>query len=115
MIEACETVAAFIDRRDQRDLDGDRMLLFAVVRALEIVGEAASRMSAEMRAEYSDIPWQAMVGMRNRLVHAYFDIDTAIVWNAATVEAPALLVALRSLDLAADHRGEPPTKSDIES
>ena len=66
------------------------MLFFAVVRAVEIIGEAAGKISEETRADHDDIPWSAIAGMRNRLVHAYFDIDASIVWVAVTEEIPAV-------------------------
>jgi uncharacterized protein with HEPN domain len=77
------------------DLDTDLMLRFALVRAIEIVGEAASKLSLEMRAAAPSIHWPAIVAMRNRLVHAYFDIDHDVLWKTATEEIPALLSALR--------------------
>jgi uncharacterized protein with HEPN domain len=97
MIEATETVAQFVARRSRADLDEDRMLLFAVVHAIEILGEAASKISLETRTAAPQVPWGAIVSMRNRLIHGYFDIDTAIVWKTATVEIPALVPQLRAL------------------
>ncbi|WP_243651757.1 HepT-like ribonuclease domain-containing protein [Thiobaca trueperi] len=96
MIEAAEDVCRFINGRQRSELDRDRMLLFALVRAIEIIGEAASKVSDDTRQICSDIPWKAMVGMRNRLIHAYFDIDADILWVAATQEIPALLVTLKA-------------------
>ncbi len=97
MLDAGETVAQFIAGRRREDLEGDRMLLFAVVRALEILGEAAGKVSAEARAAAPEIPWGSIVSMRNRLIHGYFDIDTAIVWKTAIEEVPDLLVRLREV------------------
>lgn len=73
------------------------MLQFALVRAIEIIGEAASKVSRETRAAAGQIPWRAVTGMRNRLIHVYFDIDADILWVAATVEVPALLAELQAL------------------
>lgn len=73
------------------------MLRFALVRAIEIFGEAASKVSADTQRAHSSIPWKPIVGMRNRLVHAYFDIDTDILWVAAVEEIPALLPRLQAL------------------
>jgi len=101
MIEAAESAAQFIADRSRSDLDSDRMLLFAVVRAIEVVGEAASKLSEEFRAAHPGIPWRAIVGMRNRLIHAYFDIDTETVWETTTQELPPILNQLREL-IAAD-------------
>lgn len=97
MIEAAEDVLGFAAGRTRADLDTDRMLLFALVRAVEIIGEAASKVSDEMRSAHAGIPWKAIIGMRNRLVHAYFDIDADILWVAVTVEIPALLTQVKAL------------------
>lgn len=97
MVEAGEEIGRFIAGRERSDLDTDRMLLFAVVRAIEVFGEAASRISEETRASAPDLPWRMIVGMRNRVIHAYWDIDPDTVWTAATQEIPALLTRLRVL------------------
>lgn len=94
MMDAADDVARFLVGRERADLDSDRMLLFAVVRALEIIGAAASKVSQETRGVLPAIPWRAIVGMRNRVVHAYFDIDRDIVWKAATEEVPALRASI---------------------
>lgn len=81
MVEAAETAQDFISGRKREDLDTDRMLLFALVRAIELIGEAAGRVSESTRAAASDVPWALIVSMRNRLIHAYFDIDRDILWK----------------------------------
>jgi len=91
MVEAAESALGFIRGRDRADLDTDRMLVFALVRAIEIIGEAASRVSQEGRAEIPGIPWSRIVGMRNRLIHAYFEVDAEILWNTATEALPELI------------------------
>lgn len=100
MIEAIDAAGRFIQGRGRADLDNDQMLLFALVRAVEIVGEAASRVSPEGRAELPDLPWAEAVGMRNRLVHAYFDINRNILWATITGALPALRAQLQSIKLA---------------
>ena len=97
MIEAAEDALGFVANRPRADLDSDRMLLFALVRAVEIIGEAASKVSEQTRSAHAEIPWKAIIGMRNRLIHAYFDIDADILWVAVTAEIPALLTQLRTL------------------
>jgi uncharacterized protein with HEPN domain len=97
MIEAAEMVEAFVNGRHRVDLDADRMLLFALVRAIEIVGEAASKVSPEARATTHTVPWAQITAMRNRLIHAYFDIDHDVLWRTAIEEIPALLLQLRPL------------------
>ena len=101
MIESAEAALRFVAGRTRLDLDADQMLLFAVVRAVEILGEAAGKVSLGTRAAHGDIPWPAIIGMRNRLVHAYFNINLDVVWTAATKEIPALLP--RPQALAASH------------
>ncbi len=97
MIDAAESLGQFIAGRKRTDLDTDRMLLFAIVRAIEIVGEAASKVTNETRDTVPDVPWTAIVGMRNRLIHGYFDIDSDVVWKTVTDEIPALLRSLKAL------------------
>ena len=97
MIDAGESVAAFIEGRVRDDLDRDRMLLFAVVRGIEVLGEAASKVSDETRSAYAQIPWGAIVTMRHRLVHGYFEVDSDIVWRTAREEIPGLLIQLCTL------------------
>ena len=99
MIEAAESALRFISGRQQADLDRDEMLRFALVRAVEIVGEAAARVSSETRLETPSVPWSNAIRMRNRLIHAYFDIDHTILWKTVTEDIPALLLLLRSLVL----------------
>jgi uncharacterized protein with HEPN domain len=88
----------FLSGRQRADLDTDQMLLFAVVRAIEIVGEAAARVSPECRVTVPGVPWPAIIGMRNRMVHAYFDIDIDhdVVWQTVQVEFAPLLTALQA-------------------
>jgi uncharacterized protein with HEPN domain len=97
MLEAAENAQRFISGKSRADLDTDPMLLFALVRAIEIIGEAASRVSAEQRTASPTVPWTAIVAMRNRLIHAYFDIDRDIVWRTVTEEIPSLRTQLLQL------------------
>jgi uncharacterized protein with HEPN domain len=97
MIDAGESVVAFTSGRVRDDLGRDRMLLFAVVRGIEVLGETASRVSDETRSASPQIPWSAIVAMRHRLVHGYFDVDPDVVWRTARDEVPALPVQLHAL------------------
>jgi uncharacterized protein with HEPN domain len=97
MIEAAETAVNFVSGRRRADLNSDRMLLFAVVRAIEVIDEAAGRVSETTRRGTAEIPWGLVVAMLNRLIHAYFDVDNEAVWKTATEELPALLPKLQAL------------------
>lgn len=88
--DALEAAINFVKGRRREDLDNDQMLAFGLVHALQIVGEAASKISDETRNEQPQIPWATIIGMRHRLVHAYFDIDLGILWTTATQAAPVL-------------------------
>ena len=69
----------------------------AVIRCIEVIGEAASKISMEFRKDHPDIPWQKIIGMRNRLIHIYFDIDYHIVWQTVKENLPPLIDQLRSI------------------
>ena len=98
MIEAASAALRFCVGRRREDLDTDDMLRFALTRAVEIIGEAATKVSLETRAASPQLPWPAIVGMRNRLVHAYFDVDSDILWTTVVDRLPALLADLQALD-----------------
>jgi uncharacterized protein with HEPN domain len=68
-----------------------------LVRLIEIAGEAASQVNKPFRDNHPQIPWKVLVGMRNRLIHAYFDVDLNIVWETVTHDFPALLVEVEKL------------------
>jgi len=105
MVEAARQGVVFVEGRERAELDTDTQLRFALLRALEIVGEAASRITPETRTAYPEIPWQRIVGARNRLVHAYFDVDLDIVWATATKALPPLVEMLERM-LGGDSVGE---------
>ncbi len=75
----------------------DTRLQDSVIRRLEIIGEAADRISPELRERHSEIPWSAMTGMRNRMIHGYDDIDMDIVWNTSQESIPDLLSLIEPL------------------
>lgn len=95
MIDAAAEAQRFVRGRSRSDLDTDRMLLFALVRAIEIIGEAATRVSAETRAAASDVPWSNIIGMRHHLVHGYQHVNAEIIWKTVMQELPQLLELLR--------------------
>ena len=94
MLDAAQEAIAFARGRTRSDLNDSRMLVLSLVKAIEIIGEAAFRISPATRAELQDIPWDAIIGMRHRLVHAYFDINLDILWRTVTDELPDLIDVL---------------------
>ena len=97
MLVAARDAVAFADGLLYAEFARDRRNQFAILKSVEIVGEAASRLSAETRELHPDIPWREIVGMRNRLVHAYFDIDLRLVWDTVNSDLPDLITQLEPL------------------
>jgi uncharacterized protein with HEPN domain len=97
MIDAGHSALRFVADRQPGELESNEMLRFALVRAVEIIGEAASKVTIETRAECPAVPWPEIVFMRNRLIHGYFDIDTTILWKTVTEDIPMLLSRLAPL------------------
>lgn len=98
MRDAAQQALRFCAGRVRSDLDSDVMLRFALVHAVTVLGEAASRVSTATRAAYPEVVWPAIIGMRNRLVHAYFDIDTALLWDTLDLSVPDLLRQLQAIE-----------------
>ena len=96
MIEACEQAAEFVDGRTRADLDHDRMLTLALVKLVEIIGEAAKAVSTSTQARYPDVPWSIAARTRDRLTHHYFEVDLDRLWDTVTESLPALKAALPS-------------------
>lgn len=91
ILEAAREAVAYVAEIDRAAFDASRPLQHAVVRCIEIVGEAAARLTPALRDANSQIPWPRIVATRNRIVHAYFDVDMDIIWTTATVELPTLI------------------------
>jgi uncharacterized protein with HEPN domain len=90
MLDATKEALEFVRGKRRADLDTNRMLVLSLVKELEIIGEAAGKVSAEIRSQYGAVPWLDITGMRNRLIHAYFDVDLDIVWSTVTKDLPQL-------------------------
>jgi uncharacterized protein with HEPN domain len=97
MLEAIRRIASYTDGIDRPSFAQDPKTVDAVVRNLEILGEAAKCVPEELRRKAAEIDWRKVTGMRDVLAHAYFRIDLDILWDAATVKAPALMEPLRRL------------------
>ena len=97
ILDAAEKAMSFADGRTRSDLDEDDQLVFALVKAVEIIGEAASQIMPSTQEELPLMPWADIVGMRNRLVHAYFDINLDTLWRTVQDDLPILLGQLGPL------------------
>lgn len=97
MLDAALEAMEFAKGRSRADLDGDRMLVLSLVKDIEIIGEAGYQISDVTRNQLSTIPWEDIIGMRHRLVHAYFDINLDILWQTVQEDLPALIALLEPL------------------
>jgi uncharacterized protein with HEPN domain len=94
MRDHAQEAVTLVHEHSRADLNADRVLSLALVRLLEIVGEAANRLPREVQDRYPAIPWAEIVGLRNRLIHGYGAIDLDIVWRIITADLPPLIAAL---------------------
>jgi len=97
MLDAAREAVQFAQGRTRQDLNHDRMLALSLTKCIEIIGEAAAQISDMTRSQAPTIPWQDIVSMRNRLIHAYFDIDLDRVWDTITDDLPPLIEFLEKL------------------
>ncbi len=96
ILEAIAAIERYCDR-DKQAFEGDELLQTWFLHHLQIIGEASRALPEDVRVLAPEIPWPKIIGMRNVLVHGYFDIDTEIVWEAATRDVPALKPAIERL------------------
>lgn len=97
MLDSAQAILTFVKRKKRSHLDKDRLLFSAILREFEILGEAGGKISLQKQQKFSDIPWKQLVGMRNRLIHAYFDVDRDIVWKTIREYLPSLKKRLEKI------------------
>jgi uncharacterized protein with HEPN domain len=97
MLDAARDALGFAAGKSRADLDSDRMLVLSLVKSIEIIGEAASKVTEETRRMHPSLPWLDIIGMRNRLIHAYYDVDLDRVWDTLAAEIPSLIAELESI------------------
>ncbi len=97
MLDHAQEAISMVGERQRQDLGQDRMLELALVRLIEIIGEAAARVSPESQREYPSIPWPEIIGMRNRLVHGYDEIDLDVLWDTIEFDLPPLITTLQQI------------------
>lgn len=93
---ACEAVE-LLGNANREELGHDRVLQLALTRLIEIVGEAANRVSSGTRQKYPELPWPQIIGMRNRLIHGYDVIDFDLLWDTVTDDLPPLIKLLKKI------------------
>jgi len=97
MLDHAREALALVEGKTRPDLYSSRILSLALVRLLEIVGEAAGRASPEVTSRYPAIPWAEIVGLRNRLVHGYDSVDLDIMWQILKGDLPPLILQLEQM------------------
>ena len=97
MLDHAREAVEMVRGRERADLDRDRMLELSLVRLVEIIGEAATRVSEEGQKRYPSVPWREARGMRNRLVHGYDQIDLDVLWATIQDDLPPLVAELERI------------------
>jgi len=90
ILDAMNKAEALLAGVSYSQFESDYRINFAVVRALEIIGEATKRLPDDLRQRYPDIPWKGMAGMRDRIIHGYDDVDLEIVWDVVKRDIPQI-------------------------
>ena len=88
ILDAVNDIESFVDNMTYEEFIKDRKTLNAVVRSIEIIGEATKNIPEPMKAKYKELPWKQMAGMRDKLIHAYFGIDTETLWKVSQRQHP---------------------------
>ncbi|MEX1347783.1 MAG: HepT-like ribonuclease domain-containing protein [Desulfobacterales bacterium] len=97
MLDSALEAVKFADGKSREDLDNDRKLVLAIMKSIEIIGEAASKVSENCQAENDKIPWRDIIGMRNRMIHGYFEVNHDIVWETVQTDIPRLIEVLSNI------------------
>lgn len=97
ILNAAEKAIMFVSGKTKEDFFEDVECQFAVVRAIEIIGEAGRRVSDEMVTAHPELPWREMTSMRNHIIHKYDEVDLEIVWDTVQKDIPALISLVRPL------------------
>ena len=97
MLDSSQKAIEFVAGLDYTQFSADDKTTYAVVRALEIVGEAAKKIPMDMRESYAEIPWREIAGTRDKLIHEYFGVNLAVVWRTVQDDLPRLVEQLQAL------------------
>jgi len=97
MLDKAKEALALAHGKSRQDYDNDTALRLALTHLIQVIGEAARRVSSQFRERHPDIPWDAIAGMRNKIVHDYMDVDEDIVWDSVTQELQPLIEDLKKI------------------
>jgi uncharacterized protein with HEPN domain len=97
MLSHAREAVDMIAGKDPESLAKERMLELALIRLVEIIGEAAGRVSQAGQEKYTEIPWREVIGMRNRLIHGYDSVDFAVLWDTIELDLPPLISQLEKI------------------
>jgi len=97
ILNSINRIIDYISGKDRQAFEADLVTQDAVVRQLEVIGEATKRVSKELRSKHPDIPWADMAGMRDVLIHDYIDVDLGVVWKTASENIPDLKALMLKL------------------
>ncbi len=97
MLAAAKEAIEFAVDKTRKDLEKDRILTLAIIKSIEIIGEAASKVTETFKTENISIPWNDIINMRHRLIHAYFDVNLDILWQTVKTDLPDLIKALEEI------------------
>ncbi|MEX2246569.1 MAG: DUF86 domain-containing protein [Dehalococcoidia bacterium] len=97
IVVAARGVLRYVQETDRTQFSGDEMRQDAVIRRLEVIGEAARRLSDDFRSSHPEAPWRSIIGMRNALIHLYDEVNLDEVWRVATEDVPRLIALLEPL------------------
>ena len=96
--EFCEDLKCYLfEIKDFEELKKSKLYQDAIIRKLELIGEASNHISDELKVRYNDIPWNKIKGMRNRLIHAYFGIDLNLIWEVLIKDIPLLEKQIKNI------------------